>query len=221
MRRFIAPWAVCLAALVACDVATAASFLNLDFEDATIPEDAIWNDSDILPNEALPNWTTNVDSVHYAAFTFSIPEAPISPKVILWDRDEIMFNQVVEGNFSALLGLGTSIWQIGDIPNDAETLSLLELNYGSGIGRVNIQINDQLLPLVTTELGEDVFMHQVDISAFAGTTSELRITGLGLIDAIEFSTIPIPEPSAIFLFSVALCTLVSFGARCCRPSQGV
>ena len=50
------------------------------------------------------------------------------------------------------------------------------------------------------------FVYGGDISAFAGQAGELRFTGTGYLDDIQFSTQPIPEPRVFCL--AALCVLL-------------
>ena len=57
------------------------------------------------------------------------------------------------------------------------------------------------------------------MSLFAGDTVELRFTtapgGAGLLDSIEFSAAPIPEPSVLGLLAVGTAVLA------CKPDFGV
>ena len=61
----------------------------------------------------------------------------------------------------------------------------------------------QLAPTVLGSGPGQASLYGADISAFAGLTGELRFSGSGILDAISFSTLPVPEPGVAALLGLA------------------
>jgi hypothetical protein len=208
MRKLIGHSTVLFTALVLCPAATAGSFLNLHFEDATIPSDANWNGTDLPPEEAIPKWRTNDDTVHYGVSNVFIGLV-LPPAIAIWDADEI---ETIEGKYSLFLQTPrSSIWQTADVPADSKSISLLEKKSGANFGSFQVRFNDIILPAVSTDLSNDLLMHRFDVSPFGGTTGKLEIVGSAVIDSIDFSTISIPERSTLVLCATGFCVAVSLG----------
>jgi hypothetical protein len=93
-----------------------------------------------------------------------------------------------------------SIGQTGQIPLDTVSL-LFYLSLNSSI---QVTFNGQIIPLVQTGSTANYVIMDGNISSFAGQTGQLLFTalpnvGYGLIDNIQFSTTPVPEPSTLGL----------------------
>ena len=91
--------------------------------------------------------------------------------------------------------------QTGMLPTDARSLTLL------ATGPLGISVNGTALPLIS--MGGNAYA--ADISAFAGTTAELKFINTSMqfqtvltIDNIALSASPVPEPSAWLLLGLGL-----------------
>ncbi len=60
----------------------------------------------------------------------------------------------------------------------------------------------QTIPLATLGSTSTYTIFGGDISSFANQTGELRFQGGGLLDAIRFSDLPVPEPGVGALFGL-------------------
>jgi len=199
---------VVVAALLSCigaRVAPAAPFVNLDFEQATILPGT--PPGFVNASAAFPGWTARIgnDVQSSVAFNFTgIGEG----QVVLYDRFLGLGVAVIQPTFSACLitdagfDAVASLSQLGDVPVGAMSLrffadfflppAFLQVN-GSGVALTRLSDPQIIAPV---EWG-------ADISAFAGQSVELRFTSGPLlsarvvtVDAISFSPLPIPEPSA-------------------------
>jgi len=153
---------------------------------------------------ALPGWSgyisgSPVDRVLYNgialdAATISI-QSPTSPNF-----------QAVQGSYYVLLQ-GSSVFaptasaaigQTGFIPATAKTLI-----FWGYAGLDNVSFNGQTLSLIESGTTAHYNIYEADISAFSGQTGPLLFTAppgyWDTIDNIQFSSIPVPEPSEIAL----------------------
>jgi hypothetical protein len=182
------------------------TFQNLDFEQASIvplPGDNLG--IFIVASDALPHWVVYGGSspVGYVIYNTVSLGTPI---VSLHDSASTII-QPLEGNYSAALQAGVpgpvtaAIAQTGLIPADALSLQLrggpssTSAQFAVTIGGLPIT----MIPLLNTAT---YTLYGGDISGFAGQTDELRIAALPVslyfsLDAIEFSTQAVPEPSTI------------------------
>jgi hypothetical protein len=98
-------------------------------------------------------------------------------------------------------GVDASLSQTGDIPSDARSIQFLE-SFAHSTPRITL--DGMVLTTVKLSLDNQLRAHwAADVTNFAGQTGELRFsTGAGsfttafAIDAISFSSQPIPEPKA-------------------------
>jgi hypothetical protein len=207
----------------------AAPFINLDFEQATVPPNVLLSEN-FSAAAAFPGWTTRIGNV--ALSTVYYNSAGIGgPFIALYDYPlGIGGFPVLEGRYSPALhglvpdGTEASLSQIGDIPADARSLRLLSPPDRPPL----IKINGELLSLVLlSNPGPTLPLWGADITAFAGSTVELRIStahsvdevGRGLFsgaDALIFSSIPIPEPSSAALVALIMWII---GAWCHRAKR--
>lgn len=181
-------------------------FVNLDFEAARIvPDpDSPYYPSDVFATDAVPGWVAylhgvpqqdivyNTVPLSAAAVTLQGPGSSLSPIqgqyfVSLW------------GEYRPTGGPGASaaIGQTGQIPISARALLVW------GTLPVQVTFNGQGLGFQQTGAGPNYSIFSADISAYAGQTGELRFTAPfnqgGIIDNIQFSSQPIPEPGSLAL----------------------
>jgi len=220
MKTIISKIAV-VAAIFISTKAFSQGFVNLNFEAAN-PSGYSPGAGDLQTSVALPSWsayyststTTNqANAIWYD--TVSLGGAFIA----LCDTNASSLAPVpLQGSYSLLLegsGFSTptaaSIGQTGQIPlNSRSLIFFLSLN-----SSLQVTFNGQLISLVQTGSTPNYDIMGGDISAFAGQTGQLLFTavpntGYGLLDNIQFSSSPVPEPSELAL--AALGTLL-FGFR--------
>jgi len=186
----------------------AQSFTNLDFESANLSG---YSAGSVPAADAIPGWTAYFGGVLRTNISYNV-----SP-VVVFGGDILGTNggyHPFQGSYYYyLLGSGSSpavISQSGTVPVTARSLTFMSSTPAWG----GVSFNGQILSL--WDLGRHVY--GADISGFAGETGELRFEssaypgGLGyLIDNIQFSDQPIPEPGTLGL--VALGGLALAGAR--------
>ena len=123
-------------------------------------------------------------------------------------------SEVLEGNYTVSLmpsifgpPTTTAIGQTGRIPQSAASVTFY------GTVAYTLTFAGQPIPLVTLGSTSTYTIFGGDISAFANQTGELRFQGVGLLDAIQFSTQSIPEPGVFALFALGA---VLLGGRVLR-----
>jgi hypothetical protein len=200
---------------------SAEPFRNLNFEDSETPGLAGWTPYyglSIFPcRHEFSAWKSGIQALDSIDLGYSKEG---------WTH--------IEGQYSMLLQGGTdcssfgmeygdaSISQVGDVPVNAKSIRIQLLRSGRveqySFWRISLAGNDVLMiPLKKTgQTGRDeIWEYGGNVSSYAGSTSELVISttdnhhGAHLIclDAITFSSIPVPEPSTLFLFASGLAGL--------------
>lgn len=195
------------------DVAAAAQFQNLGFDDANTNNFQVATGGIIFtdPASALPGWTLGGhgyfgDNVTVDRFT-TVPSLGLP---ILYDTRQTVFP--VDGKFSFLLVPGgtvgiewISVSQSGQVPADAKSLHFLSFG-----GPAQFDINGSLTPLLYVPRGgpaptfEDAY---ADVSKYAGQTVTLQFSAVynpAGLDAISFSTEAVPEPPTLGLLVFGL-----------------
>jgi len=180
------------------------TFQNLGFENPLPPLGVGF----VPIGNALPHWTgylgpAQVNQVVYD--TIALSGAAIS----LQDAASPFYLQLA-GSYAVLLqgsssGPATSaaIAQAGQLPADAASM-----RFWASPGSYNMQVTlgGQNSPLVILGSAPSYNILGGDVSAFAGLNRELRFTALAngnlYFDNIQFSNLPIPEPSAFGLFGL-------------------
>jgi hypothetical protein len=193
------------------------SFVNLDFEDATIvtdPSGFLYPHS-VYADDAIPGWTgylgTNeVTDLLYNDLTLG--QASI-------DIVDTSYNGVIEGQYTVVLQWGDaptpgptqtvspSISQTGLVPADAKSLQFMAYNARS----FSVSLGGQDLTLLPLASGSNYTLFGADTSSFAGKIEPLTITAFGpsltvpqYFDSFVFSSSPIPEPSVLKLLGVCI-----------------
>jgi hypothetical protein len=177
------------------------TFQNLDFESATIvfvPGDP---NQQIEFGPALPGWTGYVGTSQLTAVLYNDLFLSGGGGISLWGPNYPSPNLFHGQYFVTLQGAfpdgvpPAAITQMGRIPSSAQSLTFY--------ARASLQVTfaGQALPLhvLGGSLGT-YYVYGVDVGPFAGQTGELRFSGSGSLDYIQFSSQPIPEPNAITLF---------------------
>jgi hypothetical protein len=110
-----------------------------------------------------------------------------------------------------------SIGQTGTIPNTAQSLTFY---LGDLYGNFQVSFNGQPLSFMSISNTLNYTIYGADISSYAGQTGQLLFTAPLQIDAIldniQFSSLPIPEP-AEFALAVLGALLLGFHYRRNHP----
>jgi hypothetical protein len=196
-------------------VLCAQPFQNLDFESANVSDLPPDYSEFVSTADGLPGWsayigTNQLTQIGHNWITLGDANVGILGPQYLFDT------QPLEGNYTAILqpgvfnsqGLSASIAQTGFIPASAKSLQFLAfLGYANDLA---VTVAGQSIPVVP--LGSGSF--GCDVSAFAGSTAELRFTiadthgnDENFLDAITFSTEAVPEPSGLSLVVVGVACL--------------
>jgi hypothetical protein len=117
-----------------------------------------------------------------------------------------------------------AIAQTGLIPPGTSSLRF-SVGSHSDVNYLSVSLNGQNMPIIPLQSGPNFEIYGADISAFAGSTAELRFTEqpplspshspptIAYLDDIQFSDQSIPEPSELSLFAL---TALFFGWRFVR-----
>lgn len=194
----------------------AAPFVNLNFEQATVPPGSMF----FLPAPlAFPGWTPRIGEVQQTIVHYNqtgIGEAAVT----LYDMRLPISDPVLEGTYSAFLitdfafGTPASLSQTGSIPSDAQSLRVLVSQ--SRLPPI-LTLNAMQMPLIrlSNPMGpDDPIMYGADVTIFAGAEADMQFAssvapslGVTGFDGITFSPLPIPEPTSllqIVLFALGL-----------------
>jgi len=176
------------------------TFRNLDFESAQL----VFIDSPtnhwLATTNALPGWSAFSETNQLANIQYGI-NGGITPSVWLSSQTN---RGSIDGFFS--VGLGETVFytgsisQTGLVPANARSL-LFEMITG---GAISVSLGGQNLSYIAISNALNYTLYGADISSFAGQIETLNFSavvnyGGGLLDDIQFSTLSVPEPSAISL----------------------
>ena len=193
------------------------SFVNLDFEHPTIVTSSPSGYGFNSGLARIAGWTTYGSIVLFEnggdpTLVWLNSEALDSAAVDLESTN--YFRPAIQGRYSVYLQGGTlayqyayhttngaSIGQTGQIPLNAQSLTY----WG---GALQVSFDGQPLPFNAISNALNYTIWGVDISAFAGQTGQLLFSAPGLtwsmLDNIQFSSIPIPEPNTLSLISICV-----------------
>lgn len=206
MKTKIFTFAIFLYGLQFCH---AQGFVNLGFESANLFGYGSGTGPAVVPtNNAIPGWTAYLGGFPQSAVLYdgvTLGGAMIS----LQDTNAVFVGSAVQGNYSVVLLASSAgppttaaIGQTGTIPNNAQSLT-----FWGNVGGMQVTFNGQPIDYLVTGSTANYVIYSADISAYAGQTGQLLFTALagnsyasgGLIDNIQFSTTPVPEPSTLAL----------------------
>ena len=200
-------------------------FVDLNFEAATLVPVPGSGGSFVEFAQAFPGWSESPGAkTTYAVYdTVAIDSTAISimdtnPYPIASSFDGV----VIQGEYSAILaaGLGSNnaptdvtLSQTGMVPVGTESLQFKANVPFDGSGAFTVTLGDQTLSLTVLGTGTNYTLYGANVSQWAGQTADLAFTELAenphredqylVLDAIQFSPEPIPEPSVIGLFSIS------------------
>jgi hypothetical protein len=202
----------------------AQGFVNLNFENATIIPDpsSVYYPNAVYASNAIPSWTATGfigpnDILYNSA---SLGSTSVS---ILGTNG---FPNALDGKFSVYLYGGltatsASISQTAIVPVSAESILFEAQNDGGSLGgTLLVSLGGQNLSYSALSSGANYTLYGADISTFAGQSERLMFSALEgnnnfwNIDDIQFSSLPIPEPSEL-----ALATLGALFLGFCRRSR--
>jgi hypothetical protein len=195
--------------LAICQNGWAQGFINLDFEHPNLPLMPVGGF--LSATNAIPGWTAYLDETPQGGIGYdgvSLGGAAVT----LDDTNATSLAPApIQGNYSILLqgatytgGAGNptnaSVGQTGTIPTGAQSLTF----WGS---QFQVTFNGQVLSLVDISNALNYTVWGSDISSFAGQTGQLLFTAVadipfasgGLLDNIQFSSLPVPEPTEFAL----------------------
>jgi len=175
------------------------TFVNLDFAHPVTPLTR-----GLVPaTNAIPGWTAyaygpasfiGYNTLSLGSALVSL-QGPGSLSPIIQGSYTVYLQGEFAGPHSAAVG------QVGQIP--LGTQSLLFWGY---VGLDTVSFGGQILPLTVTATTPNHNVYGADVSAFAGQSGELLFTSppgfFELLDNIQFSTLPVPEPSIFAFFAL-------------------
>jgi len=180
------------------------TFVNLGFESVILPLNPGINSSVPISN-ALPGWTAYLYGIPRDWVLYNSQSLGGSSVSLMDSLTPIPALVPIQGSYSVYLHAGAGIGQTGQVPNGAASLVFLL----SPASFFNVPFQGQNIPIVQLATSGNNLIMAGNISSFAGQTGQLLFDGGGLFDAIQFSSQPIPEPSAVSL--LALGALLSAG----------
>ena len=184
------------------------TFRNLGFERPILP--LIQDNNLMVPaSNAIPGWTAYLDSfrldrVGYNTISLGSPQISLEGPGFSEPAFQGSYFVILQGGIFGST-VTPSIAQTGMIPQDARSL----LFYANPLSSLQPAFAGQLIPLVQVGTGPNYVILGGDITGFAGQTGELRFTGNGPLDNIQFSNQPIPEPGVLTLLSVGAFLFIS------------
>jgi hypothetical protein len=201
------------------------SFINLDFERATIPPTPVGGTTfPADPRLAFPGWTVGGSGtvVGYNGLSIGAPAVDLMGPSF---PNSAGFTPL-QGSYSVLLqyfdiaGGPPTLSETGMVPSGTQSINFL---VGNGENDAVVTLNGKNIPLVSISGGRLAG----NISAFAGSLAQLtfstttgnRFGEFLYFDDVQFSPSVVPEPSALGLSTFG--TLL-FGLRrlnCCRATK--
>jgi hypothetical protein len=203
------------------------TFQNLDFESAhNIPAfDPSAHPWYMSAADALPGWSCYVgtNQVGYVSFNDLALDSAWVALITNTSAYYPMPAGLLSGRYCVSLEYGVvsggplvygpaSIAQSGQVPAYARSIQF------RGTVPFTVTFAGNAIPLVVLSAQGDYSIYGGDISQFAGQTGELRFISpnhFNFLDAIQFSTEAIPEPSTAFLF-IAGGILLGIRSQKCR-----
>lgn len=209
------------------------SFQNLDFESATVPVVPPGQDGGLVPiGNAFPGWNGSVGT--------NVQNQVLHNSLALGDAaigilgPNYYSGAILEGSYTAVLQTGpdpahagsltpvpASLWQAGTVPATARSILF---RVGPDPADFAVEFNGQALSvfLLSSDATHQIF--GADVSSLAGLPGQLLFTVLPTryplyntlsFDAIQFSNLPIPEPSDFGLSALGA-LLLGWRALCRR-----
>lgn len=202
-----------LALFVFCRNGQAQSFVNLDFE-SSIPTNVIIKNGIVFGHAIVPGWTAFLDGSPLDIISYNYESDYGGVELIGTDAVPpiqgnyfILFDGANLPGFQSTAGIG----QTGTIPLTAQSLI-----FWGDVGANDVSFNGQPLSLTVTGSTANYNIYEANISAFADQTGQLLFTvvpgGQDMIDNIQFSSSPVPEPGELVLAALGS-VLLGFAQR--------
>lgn len=183
--------------------AFAQGFVNLDFESANLSG---YGAGSVPATNAIPGWTAYLGGTNLANINYNESHYGGNQVCLVGSTN-------FQGNYYILLqgsmNEAASIGQTGTIPTTAESLTW----WGTTLD--SLTFNGQPLTYGAIGSGSGYTIYAANISAFAGETGQLLFSSIhfpltpgDIIDNIQFSSSPVPEPSVLGLFGVVSAALL-------------
>jgi hypothetical protein len=189
----------------------AQGFQNLDFESTTVLQ--AQPAGQVSVTNALPGWAAGAPPFTYlpsVGFNNAVSNGVYYTGVFLLGTNS---GSVIEGGFSVLLQvaapgtiLAVSIYQPSLVPVGSQSLLF---KAQPGLGSLELFLGGQSIPFFAESKGPNYTLYAGDVSAFAGQTVYLAFTAFQgspvnswILDSIQFSSSPIPEPSALSFLGI-------------------
>lgn len=187
------------------------TFQNLDFESAEIVFANPFH-TDVYASNALPGWKAIVGTNQVSVIQYGLLGA-FYPIQLIGQTN----GGSLDGAFSVLLNhggtaapLAGSLSQDALVPPEAQSLVFKAANTYFSDGAFTVSLGGQNLSCLPLAAAPKYTMYGADISSFAGRNATLLISaginggdGRFMIDDIQFSPQPIPEPSGLSLILLA------------------
>ena len=197
-------------------VASGQGFLNLDFEQTSLPPNG--PPGTVSTTSGLPGWEVSIGGVPQSTILYNNATLGDSSVAILGKGNSV--NAVIDGNFSVALTGGAypgdssipadaAISQTGLVPSNARSILFASYSRGNGFPNLSLTLNGQSVDLTLVSTSSNYSLYGADVSPFAGKSANLTIAapsnyplGFGVfgLDDISFSPNTIPEPSVLCLF---------------------
>ena len=199
---------------------SAQGFLNLDFESAEIVTTGDPSFRAVFADSALYGWKAYVGGQPRSTIFFN--NASLSSA---WVTLQGMTNYPYPGAYPAIQGVffamlfgefnpsqgdfhtnTAAIGQHGEIPSSAR-----QLIYWGSLGSLIVTFNNQPLNFIQTGSTTNYNIYAANVTPYAGQSGELLfvnypygggIGGPSMIDNLQFSSAPIPEPSTVALLGL-------------------
>ena len=195
--------------LVLIKTAVSQSFVNLDFENARFTADPTsgYYPYAVYASNSIPGWTA-YETTLPSSEIFSNSESISGGAVSIIGTN--YFRPLIQGKYSILLegfnypgSLNSAgIGQTGTVPLTAQSL----IFWGNVVAN-DVSFGGQNLALTVMGSTANYNIYEADISAYAGQTGQLLFStipgGQDMIDNIQFSTSPVPEPSTLGLLALS------------------
>ncbi len=202
---------IALTSLLPCQSGWAqGSFQNLDFENSIIVSSSPSGFGFNTGTANVPGWTeyngwnaanySGGATLVYNNMTLDAPGIELEGADYFIPAIEGQYSILISGGDTQSMQTGAAIGQTGTIPITAQSLTFfLSYQYGN----LQVSFNGQPIDYLLTGSTASYNVYAADISAFAGQTGQLLFNApyynRALIDNIQFSTSPVPEPSAFAL----------------------
>jgi len=227
MRMAFAGWSLVLTVL-GCLTVGGQNFVNLTFDRTTITNAPFGNNIYLA---TIPGWTWTPQynfGFYNTSNLVSLNEIALDAPVVTLQGTDSPFFPAIQGRYSVLLQGGSSIMpstsyaaigQTGQIPVTALSLTF----WG---GALQVTFNGQPLALTAVGFAPNYTLWAADIAPYAGQTGRLLFTApwqtTALLDNIQFSSTPLPEPGpfALSLGGLALLSRRTFHRPSAAPRPG-